>query len=117
MVLIVMTGRLVLALAAGLLLGGCCHDGVGYSHSSALAQLRPIAKPRHPKQPKPQVASTDTATPKDFPVGEDELIQTEDDELKMKLVICRGCEDRLPNVRANSVWPKSAASHLTVDQV
>ena len=114
-----MARRLVIALSAGLSLGGCCHDGFGYSvsHSSTLAQFHAIPKPHHLKRSKPRNAINSTATSKDVPASEDELSQSASDELSKKLVICRGCEDPTPNDQANSIWPKSAAGNLTVGQV
>jgi len=53
---------------------------------------------------------------KDNPPGDDASSQDADEELAKKLVICRGCEPPA-DAKANSLWPKSAASYLTVDQV
>jgi len=115
-----MAKRLAFAIVAGLSLGGCCHDGFGYSasHSSTLAQLRPIPIPHHLKREKPRNASNSTVTSEDIPLSEDELSKSADDELRKKLVICRGCEQPEPDRQANSIWPRSPADgHLTVDQV
>lgn len=114
-----MAKRLVVALAAGLSLGGCCHDGFGYPvwHSNGLAQLRPIPKPHHLKRSKPANANTVTMAPKDIPASEDAFSQSAEDELRKKLVICRGCETPAPNDQTGSIWPTRASGYLTVDQV
>src|SRR5579872_3180324 len=93
-----MDRQLTFVLAAGLSLSGCCHDGVWYPISHSMTQqqqLRPIAKPHHQKRSKPAIASNSLVTFKDFPASEDEFSQSAADELKKKLVICRGCEDQI----------------------
>jgi hypothetical protein len=111
--------RFVWVLVTGLSLVGCCHREPGYpiSHSNTSAQLRPIAKPHHPKRSKPIGVGNGTTTLKDATASEDELSEAVNDELRKKLVICRGCEDPPPSDRANFTWPNSTASHLTIDQV
>lgn len=104
-----MARGLVVALAAALALGGCCHDIAGHvPHSSAQAQFHPASKAHHLKRSKPQIAIDSTATPADIPPGEDELSQSAIDALRKKLVICRGCEESAPDV-VSAVWPTRAA--------
>jgi hypothetical protein len=105
-----MTRGLVVALAAGLALGGCCHDiGSHVPHSSAQAQFHPASKPHQLKRSKPRIAVDSTVTPTDIFQSEDELSQSAIDALRKKLVICRGCEDPAPNDVVSAVWPTRAA--------
>jgi hypothetical protein len=109
--------RLAIAIAAGVTLGGCCHDGFGYSHSNALAQFHPTPKPHFQKWSKPPTVSRNAAKPKEISANEDELSDSANAELRKKLVICRGCEDPPTNDPPKAVWPNSSVSNLTVDQV
>jgi hypothetical protein len=116
-----MARRFVFALAAGLSLGGCCHGEFGYSiaRSTALAQF--VARPKthhHLKRAKPEIAINSMETSKGIPLGEDELSKSDDDQLKRKLVICRGCDPPADD-QANPIWPKAKASgySLTADEV
>src|SRR5579883_1994011 len=106
----VMAKGSVVALAAGLALGGCCHDIAGHvPHSSAQAQFQPASKPRHVKRSKPRTAIDRTVTLTDIIQSEDELSPSAVDALRKKLVICRGCEDAAPDDVVSAVWPTRAA--------
>jgi hypothetical protein len=130
-----MTRRLAFAIAAGLSLGGCCHDGLGYfaSRSSTLAEFGPAPKPHHVKRAKAQNSSNPAVTSsKNISPSEDELSKLKpysrewhaaldainraaDDELKRKLVICRGCT--APDDQTGSLGPKRAAGgYLSPDE-
>jgi hypothetical protein len=118
----VMIRRCVVALAAGLSLGGCCHDGFGYSvsRSSALAQFVPRPKTHHHvKRAKNEIATTSMVTSKVISLDEDELSKSDDDQLKRKLVICRGCERPSADSQTISIWPEVKANSysLTADEV
>src|SRR5579872_3199191 len=104
----VMARGSVVALAAGLVLGGCCHDIAGHvPHSGALAQFHPASKPHHLKRSRPRTAIDSTVTPTGIFQSEDELSQSAIEALRKKLVICRGCEAAPDD--ASAVWPTRAA--------
>lgn len=113
-----MARRLAVAIAAGLFLGGCCHDGLGYSawHSSTLAEFGPAPKPLHVKRAKARNPSKPVMTSSEDSSASDD---SADEELRRKLVICRGCEQPGLDDQANSIWPKRPADgyYLTVDEV
>lgn len=113
-----MARRLAIALAAGLLLGGCCHNGFGNSapDSSALARFRSMAKPHYVKRLKTRSTNDGTVATKDILPSQDELSESANNELRKKLVICHGCENLVPTDQPDSIWPKSS-SGLTVDQL
>ena len=99
----------VVALAAGLALGGCCHDIAGHvPHSGAQAQFQPASKPHYLKRSRPRTAIDRTVTPTGIFQSEDELSQSAIDALRKKLVICRGCE-AAPDDVVSAVWPTRAA--------
>ena len=132
-----MNRRLLFVIAVGSALSGCCFDGSGcYVHNvqppaTALASwdwLGPLPKRNTVKKlakrlPKTSVA---VAASKDNSLSEDELSKlkpyskewhavldainrADDDELKRKLVICRGCMSPEPNDQTGSIGPKRAA--------
>lgn len=113
-----MARRLAIALAIGLSLGGCCHNGFGSSvpDSIALARFRSMAKPHYVKRLKTRSINDSTVTSKDILPSQDELSESANNELRKKLVICQGCENLAPTDRPDSIWPKSS-SGLTVDQL
>jgi hypothetical protein len=110
-------GRLAFAIVATLSLGGCCRDGFAYSfsHSSALAEVPPLPKPYHVRSAKPRHRNKSIAAIKDISTNDDDA--SIDDELKRKLVICRGCDMAASGDQPSSIWPTSSAEHLTTDQV
>jgi hypothetical protein len=132
-----MARRLAFAIAAGLALGGCCHDGMGFfdSRSSVMAEFRPAAKPESVKRAKTRSTSSTELTSKDLSAGEDELSKLKpysrewrdaldainraaDDELKRKLVICRGCTQPASDDQTGSLGPKRApGGYLSLDEV
>lgn len=123
-----MNGRLAVAIAAGLALGGCCLDGNGcvVPPTTALASWdglgllpKPAKVKRAKRAPKTSVA---VATSEDKSPGEEELSKlrpysrewsvvldainrADDDKLRKKLIICRNCmppeaEDRTGSIAA-----------------
>jgi hypothetical protein len=116
-----MAKRLIYAIVGGLALSGCCHDMGSYlppSHTQA--EFASLPKPRHVKRAKPQHASNTVLTSSVVHPSDDEFFKLDldsmeainraaDDELKTKLVICRGCEQPAPDGQLNSIWPTRAA--------
>lgn len=129
-----MARRLAFAIAAGLALGGCSHDGFGYSvpRSAALPEFAhqhvKLAKARNTSNT--AVSSKETA--EDVSPREDELSKLKpysrewhaaldainraaDDELKKKLIICRGCA--APEDQTGSLGQKRrAGGYLSPDE-
>jgi hypothetical protein len=120
-----MVRRLAYAIAAGLALSGCCHDIGSYvPTSNAQAKFAPLPNSHHVKRSKP---TTNTMLTSDaIPPSEDELSKLDhgstewyaaldainraaDDELRKKLVICRGCAQPATDVQLSSIWPTRAA--------
>jgi hypothetical protein len=113
-----MARRLAFALAAGLSLGGCSHDIAARDpFLSARAEFGRAAVPHPVKRLKSRHADNAFISSKVTVPRADESLDSADDELSKKLVICRGCEDSAPNNQAHAIWPKSAGANLTVDQV
>jgi len=130
-----MARRLAFAIAAGLALGGCCHNGFEYSapHSNSLTKLVPLPKTSHVKLTKARGISETVTASKDPSPKEDELSklkpyskewhaalnainQAADDELRKKLVICRGCELPASEDQVSSIWPKpTSGGYLSLD--
>lgn len=121
-----MDRRLAFVIAAGLALSGCCLDGSGcyvQPPNNALANwdgFGPLPKRNHVKRLKVRKTSLAVAAPKDSSPSEDELSKLKpyskewigvlnainraaDDELKRKLVICRGCMPPAPDDRTGSI--------------
>ena len=116
-----MARRLAFTIAAGLALSGCCHEMGSYvPPSNELAKFASHPKPHHAKRTKPRHASNLEVTSNVSPPDEngdpkldtdaiDAINRAADDELKKKLVICRGCAQPAPNGQLNSIWPTRAA--------
>ena len=122
-----MARRLAFAFAAALALGGCCHDIRAYvPPSNALAEFGPIPKPSHVKRirsrhPRKTTLSSYDASPREHELSKlephskewdsavDAINQAADDELRKKLVICRGCEQPVAEDQLSAVWPTRAA--------
>ena len=131
-----MSKRLGFVIAAGLALGGCCHDRVGYyvPRSNAVAEISALPKSHYAKQAEARRPSNAVATSRDISQGEDELSKLRpyskewhaaldaingaaDEELKRKLVICRGCTPPAPDDQTGSLGPKRAAGgYLSLDE-
>jgi hypothetical protein len=131
-----MSRRLGFVIAAGLALGGCCHDGVGYyvPRSNAVAEFGALPKSHYAKQAKARSPGSAAVTSKDISPGEDELSKLRpyskewhaaldainraaDEELKRKLVICRGCTPPTPDDQTGSLGTKRAAGgYLSLDE-
>jgi hypothetical protein len=127
--------RLGFVIAAALALGGCCHDGYEYSvpRSSVRAEFGALPKSHYGKQAKARSLSNAVVTSKDISPGEDELVKLRpyskewhvaldainraaDEELKRKLVICRGCSPPVPDDQTGSLGTKRAAGgYLSLD--
>ncbi len=121
-----MARRLAFAIAAGLALGGCCHDMGSYvPPSNAQAKFVPLPKPHHLKRARPRHTANTEVTSNAIPPSEDELSKLDpvskerraaldaingaaDDELRKKLVICRGCMQPAPDDQLSSIWPSRA---------
>ena len=124
--------RLAFVVAAGLALSGCCPDGVECSiprstnARAKLDALGPLPKPKQVKRAKARNTSKTALTSKDHSPSDDELSKLKpyskewhaaldaieraaDDELKRKLVICRGCMSPEPDDQTGSIAPKRAA--------
>jgi hypothetical protein len=115
-----MTRRLAFAIAAGLALGGCCHDiGAHVPASNARAEFGPLPKLSHLKRVRsrhtgntavssisPSEDKLSRLDSKEWSAAED---QAADDELRKKLVICRGCEQPATEDQVSVVWPTRAA--------
>ena len=130
----VMARRLAIAIAAGLSLGGCCHDGLGYSAShTTFSEFGPAPKPHHVKRTRARHTGDPIVTSsEEIPQNEAELSRLKpysrewhatldainraaDDELKRKLTICRGCT--APDDQTGSLGPKhSAGGYLSSDE-
>lgn len=122
-----MAGRLAFAFAAGLALGGCCHDFRAYvPPSSARAEFGPIRNSGHVKRTRSRHASNTAASSHYTSLSEhefsrretqsrerdsalDAVNQADDDDLRKKLVICRGCEQPATEDEVSAVWPTRAA--------
>jgi hypothetical protein len=116
-----MARGLAFTIVAALALGGCCHDIGSYvPPSNAQAKFAPRPKPHYAKRTKPRRASTLEVTSTVIPPNEnggpkldtdaiDAINRVADDELKKKLVICRGCTQPAPDGQLNSIWPTRAA--------
>ncbi|MGC2025558.1 hypothetical protein [Bradyrhizobium sp.] len=122
-----MARRLAFAFAAALALGGCCQDIKGYvPPSNARVEFGPIPKPKHVKRVRSGHSSKATLSSSDASASEHELAKLEphskewdsaldalnqaaDDELRKKLVICRGCDQRVDEDQTSAVWPTRAA--------
>jgi hypothetical protein len=120
-----MARRLACAIAAAIALSGCCHDIGSYvPPSNAQAKFAPLPKFHHVKRSKP--ISNTTLTSNAIPPSGDELSNLDhgstewyaaldainraaDDELRKKLVICRGCEQPVADIQLSSTWPTRAA--------
>jgi hypothetical protein len=117
-----MARRLALAIAAALALGGCCHDfGSHVPISNAHAEFGLVSKLHHVKRARLRHISNTTVTSKAIPRGIAELSKSDpdskeaapdtidsvaDDELRQKLIICRGCtEQPAPEDLSGSIWP------------
>jgi hypothetical protein len=105
------------ALALVLFLGGCCHDRLGYSamYPVKYAEIRPRPKSHRVKPARVRNANNSIVMFEDALSGEYDA--SADDELKRKLVICRGCGPPTSDSRTSSIWPTSSASNFTVDQL
>jgi hypothetical protein len=122
-----MARRLAFAIAAGLALGGCCHDMGSYvPPSNAQAKFVLLPKPHHMKRARPRHTANTEVTSNANPPSENELSKlapdskeqladldaidrAADDELRKKLVICRGCTQPAPDGQLSSIWPTRAA--------
>ena len=85
-----------------------------------IAQFVPRPKTHHHvKRAKAKIATNSMVTSKVISLGEDELSKTDDDQLKRKLFICRGCEQPAADGQTNSIWPEAKANgySLTADEV
>jgi hypothetical protein len=113
----VMARPVAFMIAAMLLLGGCCRNEFGYalSPSSSLAEFSPARKPHHVKRARIRKASNSTVASKEVSSGDD----LDDEELRKKLVICRGCDQPEANDQSNSIWskPTTDSHYLTADEV
>lgn len=121
-----MTRRLVFVFASSLALGGCCLGSGCYIQppTGALASwdgLDPMPKPFHAKAVRVKVQTpSQTVASKERSPGEEELARLKpysrewvamltainraaDDELRKKLVICRGCLPPEPDDRTGSI--------------
>jgi hypothetical protein len=115
-----MARRLAFTIAAGLALSGCCHDMGSYiPPSSELAKFAFHPKPHHARRTKPRHASNLEVT-NVVPPGENEVSnlgtdaidainRAADDELRKKLIICRGCAAAAEDGHISSIWPTRAA--------
>ena len=119
--------RLAFAVALGLALGGCCHDMGSYvPPSNAQTRFVLLSKPYHVKRARPRHTDTKELTSNATPLSEvefskldpnskeryadlDAINRAADDELRKKLVICRGCTQPAPNDQLSSIWPTRAA--------
>jgi hypothetical protein len=115
-----MARRLAFAIAVGLALGGCCHDiGAHLPPSNARAEFGILSNPSHVKRVRSRHTGNTAAS--SIPPSEDQLSkldskewsadqeQIADDELRKKLVICRGCEQPATEDQVSAVWPTRAA--------
>jgi hypothetical protein len=106
--------RLAFAIAAGLALGGCCHNNGSYvPTSNARAEFGPLPKPHPVKRARSRPTSNTTVSSKDTSPGEEEFSKLDpeaaDDRLRKKLVICRGCAEPAPDDQVSAIWPTRAA--------
>lgn len=121
-----MARRLAFAFAAALALGGCCQDIRGYVPPSNAREFGPIPKPKHVKRIRSRHSSkaslsSNHASPSEHELAKlephskewvsalDALNQAADDELRKKLMICRGCDQRVDEDQTSAVWPTRAA--------
>jgi hypothetical protein len=127
-----MSRRLGFVIAAGLAVGGCCHDGFGYYVPRSNAEFGAFPKSHYAKQAKarshsnPVVVSEDPGEnelsklrpySKEWHDALDAINRAADEELKRKLVICRGCTPPAPNDQTGSLGPKRAAGgYLSLDE-
>jgi hypothetical protein len=120
-----MSSRLVFVIGAGLALSGCCLESGRYIQppTNALASWdgrRPLPKRDHIKGVRVKVWKTEAATSKQSSPSEEELSRltpyskewatvlnainrAADDELKRKLIICRGCLLPQPDDQTGSI--------------
>ena len=119
--------RLAFAIAAGLALGGCCHDIGGHVPSPQVrAEFGPATKPNHVKRARSRPARNTAMSARDISRSEDALSKLDpnseewqstldainraaDDELRKKLIICRGCEPPTVDDQVGAIWPTRAA--------
>lgn|ERR1700722_5236447 len=106
--------RLAFAIAAGLALGGCCHDTGSYvPPSNARAEFGTLPKSHHVKRARSRRTRNLAVSSKDTSPSEEELSKLDpeaaDDELRKKLVICRGCAEPAPDGQVSAIWPTRAA--------
>ena len=116
-----MARGLAFTIAAALALGGCCHDMGSYvSPSNEPAKFASHPKPHHAKRTKPRYATSLEVTSSAIPPSEngaakldtdaiDVINRAADDELRKKLIICRGCARAAPDGYVSSIWPTRAA--------
>jgi hypothetical protein len=130
-----MARRLAFAIAAGLALSGCCHDIGSYvPPSNAQAKFSPLPKPhqvRHAKSqhtsnaavasnaisPSEDVLSKLAPDSKEWHYALDDINRAADDELRKKLVICRGCAEPAADDQSGSIWPpRPAEGYLSIQK-
>jgi hypothetical protein len=130
-----MARRLAFAIGAGLALGGCCHDIGSYvPPSSTRAEVGPLlklhrahrAKPRHTKyvgltsnavSPSENGLSQLDPNSKEWNAALDAISRAADEELKKRLIICKGCEQPVPGEQTGSIWPTRAdAGYLSIQK-
>src|ERR1700722_15303093 len=116
-----MARRLAFTIAAGLALSGCCHEMGSYvPPSNEPSKFASHPKPHHAKQTKPRHASNLEVTSNAIPPSENGLAKLDtdaidainraaDDELRKKLIICRGCAPAARDGYVSSIWPTRAA--------
>lgn len=122
-----MARRLAFAFVATLALGGCCQDIRAYvPPANARAQFGSIPKPSHVKRTRSRHTNNTTFSSydtfpserelsrlephsKEWDAALDTINQAADDELRKKLVICRGCEQPVAEDQVVAVWPTRAA--------
>jgi hypothetical protein len=102
--------------------------------SNAQTRFVRLPKPHHVKRARPRHTDTKNVTSNDTPLSEVELSKLDpnskeryadldainraaDEELRKKLVICRGCTQPEPDDQLSSIWPTRAAQgYLTIQK-
>jgi hypothetical protein len=111
-----MARGLAFTIAAGLALSGCCHDMGSYvPPSNKLAKFTSHPKPHHARRASKLEVTSNVSRPNENGAPKldtdaiDAINRADDDELKRKLIICRGCAQQAPDGQSNSIWPTRAA--------